>query len=74
MNGFLMACAVLVSGGPGLHWFTDPGPALLPPCYDYRRAAVNLIDRFLFGGVIDYNISDPGDFNLADIAIVAGSC
>ena len=76
MNGFLMACAVLGIGGALVYIMSHrPRPGIVTALAMITGgAAGNLIDRFLFGGVIDYiDIRIWPIFNLADIAIVAGS-
>lgn len=76
MNGFLMVCAVLVIGGALLYIMSRrPRPPVVAAlALVTAGAAGNLIDRLLFGGVIDYiDIRVWPIFNLADMAIVVGS-
>jgi len=76
MNGFLMLCAALVIGGALIYIMSRrPRPAMVTSLALVTAGACgNLIDRILFGGVIDYiDIKVWPIFNLADMAIVVGS-
>ncbi|NLW43607.1 MAG: signal peptidase II [Syntrophomonadaceae bacterium] len=76
MNDLLMVCAVLVIGGALVYILSRrPRPGIVTAlALIAGGAAGNLVDRFLFGGVIDYiDIRIWPVFNLADMAIVAGS-
>ena len=74
MNGFLMACAVLVIGGALVYIMSHrPRPGIVTALAMIGGAAGNLIDRFLFGGVIDYIDIRSGRFLTWPILLVAGS-
>ncbi|MGI6550313.1 MAG: signal peptidase II [Syntrophomonadales bacterium] len=76
MNWILVLCAVIVIGGALLYILAHrPQTAVVAALALIAGGATgNLIDRLIFGGVIDYiDVRIWPVFNLADMAIVAGS-
>jgi signal peptidase II len=76
MNWILVVCAVIVVCGALAYIFAHRPQAKIVVALALIAggATGNLIDRILFGGVIDYiDFKVWPVFNLADIAIVAGS-
>lgn len=76
MNWILVVCAVIVVCGALAYIFAHRPQARIVVALALIAggATGNLIDRLLFGGVIDYiDFKVWPVFNLADMAIVAGS-
>ncbi|MGE5543867.1 MAG: signal peptidase II [Bacillota bacterium] len=76
MNWILVVCAAIVVCGALVYIMSHRPPAAIIAALALIAggATGNLIDRLLFGGVIDYiDVKIWPVFNLADMAIVAGS-
>jgi len=76
MNWILVLCAVIVICGALVYILSQrPQPTIVAALALITGGATgNLIDRLVFGGVIDYiDVKIWPVFNLADMAIVAGS-